>query len=55
MLLPEIITKIENKFSDFTLDTTKFAGEDIIHIKSSRILEILKLLRTKDILILEVV
>jgi len=45
MLLPEIITKIENKFSDCTLDTTKFAGEDIIHIKSSSILEILKLFK----------
>ncbi len=45
MLLPEIITKIENQFSDSTLDTTKFAGEDIIHIKSFSILEILKLFK----------
>ena len=45
MLLPEIITKIENQFSDSTLDTTRFAGEDIIHIKSSSILEILKLFK----------
>ena len=45
MLLPEIITKIENQFSDCTLDTTKFAGEDIIHIKSSSILEVLKLFK----------
>ena len=45
MLLTEIITKIENQFSDCTLDTTMFAGEDIIHIKSSSILEILKLFK----------
>ena len=45
MLLPEIITKIENQFSDFTLDTTKFAGEDIIHIKGSSNLDILKLFK----------
>ena len=45
MLLPEIITKIENQFSDFTLDTTKFAGEDVIHIKGSSILDILKLFK----------
>ena len=45
MLLPEIITKIENQFSDSILDTTKFAGEDIIHIKGSSILDILKLFK----------
>jgi len=45
MLLPEIITKIENQFSDSTLDTTKFAGEDVIHIKGSSILDILKLFK----------
>ena len=45
MLLPKIIAKIENKFSNSILDTTKFAGEDIIHIKSSSILEILKLFK----------
>ncbi len=45
MLLPEIITKIENQFSICTLDTTKFAGEDIIHIKGSSNLDILKLLK----------
>ena len=45
MLLPEIITKIENQFSDCTLDTTKFAGEDVIHIKGSSILDILKLFK----------
>ena len=45
MLLPKIIAKIKDKFSGSTLDTTKFAGEDIIHIKSSSILEILKLFK----------
>ena len=50
MLLPEIITKIENQFSDSTLDTTKFAGEDVIHIKGSSILDILKLLRIMDLI-----
>ena len=45
MLLPKIIAKIENKFSNSILDTTKFAGEDIIHIKGSSILEILKLFK----------
>ena len=45
MLLPEIITKIENQFSDATLDTTKFAGEDVIHIKGASILDILKLFK----------
>ena len=45
MLLPEIIDKIENKFSGSTLDATKFAGENIIHIKGSRNLDILKLFK----------
>ena len=45
MLLTTIITNIENKFSDSLLDKTKFANEDIIHIKSSSILEILKLFK----------
>ena len=45
MLLPKIIAKIENKFSNSILDTTKFAGEDIIHIKGSSNLNILKLFK----------
>ena len=45
MLLPKIIAKIENKFSSSTLDKTKFAGEDIIHIKASSIFDILKLFK----------
>ena len=45
MFLPKIISKIQDKFPDSTLDTTKFAGEDIIHVKSSIILEILKLFK----------
>ena len=45
MLLPKIIAKIEDKFSDSTLDTTKFAGENIIHIKGSSNLDILTLFK----------
>ena len=45
MLLPEIISNIENKYSNSILDTTKFAGEDIIHIKGSSNLNILKLFK----------
>ena len=45
MFLPKIIAKIENKYPDSTLDTTKFAGEDIIHIKGFSNLDILKLFK----------
>ena len=45
MFLPKIISKIQDKFSDSTLDTTKFAGENIIHIKGSSNLNILKLFK----------
>ena len=45
MFLPKIIARIEDKFSDSTLDTTKFVGEDIIHIKGSSNLDILKLFK----------
>ena len=48
MLLPKIIAKIENKFSNSILDTTKFAGEDIIHIKGSSNLDILKLFKNNE-------
>ena len=48
MLLPEIIAKIKDKFSGSTLDTTKFAGEDIIHIKGSSNLDILKLFKNNE-------
>ena len=45
MYLPKILTRIEDKFSDSTLDTTKFVGEDIIHIKGFSNLDILKLFK----------
>jgi len=45
MLLPKIIAKIEDKFSDSTLDTTKFAGENIIHIKGFSNLNVLKIFK----------
>ena len=45
MFLPIIISKIQDKFSDSTLDTTKFVGEDIIHIKGFSNLDILKLFK----------
>ena len=45
MYLPKILTRIEDKFSDATLDKTQFAGEDIIHIKGSSNLDILKLFK----------
>ena len=45
MFLPKIIARIEDKFSDSTLDTTKFMGEDIIHIKGSSNLDILNLFK----------
>ena len=45
MFLPKIIARIEDKFSDSTLDTTKFVGEDIIHIKGFSNLDILKLFK----------
>ena len=48
MLLPIIIAKIENEFSNSILDTTKFAGEDIIHIKGSSNLDILKLFKNNE-------
>ena len=48
MLLPKIIAKIENEFSNSILDTTKFAGEDIIHIKGSSNLDILKLFKNNE-------
>ena len=48
MLLPKIIAKIENKFSNSILDTTNFAGEDIIHIKGSSNLDILKLFKNNE-------
>tara|TARA_B100000745_G_scaffold61421_1_gene36255 strand:+ start:43 stop:561 length:519 start_codon:yes stop_codon:yes gene_type:complete len=48
MLLPKIIAKIENQFSNSILDTTKFAGEDIIHIKGSSNLDILKLFKNNE-------
>ena len=45
MFLPEIISKIQDKFSDSTLDTTKFVGKNIIHIKGFSNLDILKLFK----------
>ena len=45
MLLPKIITKAHDKFPSATLDTTQFAGEDIIHIQGSYNLDVLKLFR----------
>ena len=45
MLLPKIITKVHDKFPSVTLDTTQFAGEDIIHIQGSYNLDVLKLFR----------
>ena len=45
MSLQKIISKIQDKFSDSTLDTTKFVGEDIIHIKGFSNLDILKLFK----------
>ena len=45
MLLPKIITKVHDKFPSATLDTTQFAGEDIIHIQGSYNLDVLKLFR----------
>jgi len=48
MLLPKIISNIENKFSNSILDTTKFAGEDIIHIKGSSNLDVLKLFKNNE-------
>ncbi len=45
MFLPEIIARIEDKFSESALDTTKFVGEDIIHIKGFSNLDILKLFK----------
>ena len=45
MYLPKILARIEDKLSDSTLDTTKFVGEDIIHIKGSSNLDILKLFK----------
>jgi len=45
MFLPKIIARIEDKFSDSTLDATKFVGEDIIHIKGFSNLDILKLFK----------
>ena len=43
MFLQKIISKIEDKFSDSTLKKSKFVGEDIIHIKGSSNLDILKI------------
>ena len=48
MLLLKNIAKIEDKFSNSILDTTKFAGEDIIHIKGSGNLDILKLFKNNE-------
>ena len=45
MILPKIITKIEKSFSNAKLDSTKFAGEDIIHIKGDSILDILNIFK----------
>ena len=45
MLLSKIITKVHDKFPSVTLDTTQFAGEDIIHIQGSYNLDVLKLFR----------
>ena len=45
MLLPKIIAEIRDKFPDATLDITRFAGEDIIHIQGSYNLDVLKLFR----------
>ena len=45
MLLPKIIFKIQHKFSNSIIETTKFAEEDIIHIKGPSILDILKLFK----------
>ncbi len=45
MILPNIIAEIRDKFPDATLDITRFAGEDIIHIKGSSNLDILKLFK----------
>ena len=45
MILPNIIAEIRDKFPDATLDITRFAGEDIIHIQGSHNLDVLKLFR----------
>ena len=45
MFLPKIISKIEDRLSDSTLDATNFAGENIIHIKGSSNLNILKIFK----------
>ena len=45
MILQKISIKIEKLFSNAILDSTKFAGENIIHIKGSSNLNILKLFK----------
>ena len=45
MLLTKIISKIQHKFSNSIIETTKFAEEDIIHIKGLSNLDILKLFK----------
>ena len=45
MLLPKIITNIQNQFTKTLLDITKFSGENIIHIQGASILDILKLFK----------
>ena len=44
MFLPKLITKIKSKFSGDIFDNTMCAGENIIHIKGSNILDILQLI-----------
>ena len=45
MLLPKIITNIQNQFTKTLLDITKFSGENIIHIQGASILDILILFK----------
>ena len=45
MFLQKIITKLQNQFSDAIFDNTMCAGENIIHIKGPRILDILQLFK----------
>ncbi|HJN67856.1 MAG: NADH-quinone oxidoreductase subunit C [Candidatus Marinimicrobia bacterium] len=48
MLLEQTLAQIKEKFPDPVLETTEFAGEQILHVKGQEILTVLTALKAND-------
>ncbi|HJM86225.1 MAG TPA: NADH-quinone oxidoreductase subunit C, partial [Candidatus Marinimicrobia bacterium] len=45
MSLEKTISHVKERFSEAVLDVTEFAGEQIVHIKSGSVLDVLKIFK----------